>query len=240
MGKRKLHGQTYYQCDWTGYPMRQTNCYMPSWQGSKMSKRGSYCNWESVLAHAHHMYNVDKSIDGDELTRIRWHLKTIMGELPDYDKYHFSFLEHFKDDPDQWRRVSDVPLNMSMDTYHAECCKTLEEITAVKITASGQAVEVIMDPNNGKYEFENYISKPSPIVQALQDCYKIASFQSTQRGKSSKELTVFYWPFNNGLVFNTLASNIFKMQIYGDVLLVQQSKEAVSYTHLPLPTTPYV
>ena len=29
MGKKKLHGETIYQCDWTGFPMRNSNCYVP-------------------------------------------------------------------------------------------------------------------------------------------------------------------------------------------------------------------
>jgi hypothetical protein len=44
MGKRKLHGITYYQCDWSGLPMRATNCYMPTWSGHKLVKHGSYAN----------------------------------------------------------------------------------------------------------------------------------------------------------------------------------------------------
>ena len=50
------------------------------------------------------------------------------------------------------------------------------------------------------------------------------SFQSLRK-KNERDLVVFYWPFKNGLPFNQTASNIFKMQIYGDVLLVQQARE---------------
>ena len=52
-----MHGYTFYQCDWTGYPMRATNCYMPVWTNDKMVKRGSYCNWESVLAHSQFLHD---------------------------------------------------------------------------------------------------------------------------------------------------------------------------------------
>ena len=31
MGKRKLHNTHFYQCDWTGFAMQDSNCYMPSW-----------------------------------------------------------------------------------------------------------------------------------------------------------------------------------------------------------------
>ncbi len=60
MGKRKLHTTTFYQCDWTGYPMKTSNCYLPVWSDNdkdtgKLMKKGSYCNWESVIAHAAQM-----------------------------------------------------------------------------------------------------------------------------------------------------------------------------------------
>jgi hypothetical protein len=51
MGKRKIHGVTYYQCDYTGLPMRNSYCYVPSWkEDGRMTKQGSYCCWEAVLA----------------------------------------------------------------------------------------------------------------------------------------------------------------------------------------------
>ena len=51
MGKRKISGHTYYQCDFTGFPMKNTNCYLPSWTADgKLQKKGSFCNWESVIA----------------------------------------------------------------------------------------------------------------------------------------------------------------------------------------------
>ena len=71
MGKRKLHNATYYQCDWTGFPMRCANCFMPSWSTEgKLIKKGSYCNWESVLAHARHLYNVEKTLEAHDRERV--------------------------------------------------------------------------------------------------------------------------------------------------------------------------
>ena len=31
MGKRKLNSTTFFQCDWTGFPMKSAHCYWPSW-----------------------------------------------------------------------------------------------------------------------------------------------------------------------------------------------------------------
>ena len=65
MGKRKLHAASFYQCEWTGLPMRQPYCYMPSWSPTdKLLRKGSYCNWESVAAHA--QYNFDKCLIDQE------------------------------------------------------------------------------------------------------------------------------------------------------------------------------
>ena len=229
MGKRKLHGRAYHQCDWTGFPMRNSNCYMPTWHkgpGGKLCKRGSYCNWESVMAHARHRLVVEKLITEEEHTRIREHVEQVCGgALEGVEQHHFSFLEHFKDETEAWTPVSDVPLNRSMQEYHAKCCETVEEVTAVKVAASGEVFELIMDPHDGKFCFEQYVARPY-MLQGGE--HGLASFQSLRRGNKSKdrELTVFYWPFKNGLPFNNTASTLFKMQIYGDALVVQQTNEA--------------
>lgn len=53
MGKRKMQALAYYQCDYTGFPMRSSNCYIPVWkEDGRMTKHGSYCCWEAVLSAA--------------------------------------------------------------------------------------------------------------------------------------------------------------------------------------------
>lgn len=243
MGKRKLHGENFYQCEWTGFPMRQSNCYMPSWQGNKkMSKRGSYCNWESVLAHAHHMYDVEKSIDASELAKIREHLTAIMGPLPDFTLYHYSFLAHFKDDTDKWEKCSDLPLNLTMDSYHAACCVPMEDVRAVKLAASGETTEVILEPlaglmplakslpdreiMGGDYSLNEHLSMPYyPTYEGSRTQMYPTEETVPSKGKNSKELAVYFWAHNNGLPTNNVASNLMKMQINGDMLLVNKTKE---------------
>ena len=68
MGKRKQHGITYYQCDWTGLPMRSTNCYMPTWNGDKLVKHGSYAYWECVVAHVHELEKAGDLLDVEART----------------------------------------------------------------------------------------------------------------------------------------------------------------------------
>ena len=40
MGKRKLHNKSFFQCDWTGFPMNKSYCYMPTWDtNNKLVKK---------------------------------------------------------------------------------------------------------------------------------------------------------------------------------------------------------
>lgn len=75
--KRKLHTLTYYQCDWTGYVMAESNCYLPTWSvEGRLVKKGHYCNWESVLAHARVLYK--DSVE--ELHNVENYLREKVGE----------------------------------------------------------------------------------------------------------------------------------------------------------------
>ena len=99
MGKRKLHGRVYYQCDWTAFPMRHSNCYMPTWKHGKLVKRGSYCDWAAVLAHATHMHD-DDAMSTDEYEAVVRYLHGKLGPLPEPYELHYSFLSHFGGDPE--------------------------------------------------------------------------------------------------------------------------------------------
>lgn len=64
MGKRKMNEIVYYQCDYTGMPMRTSNCYMPSYSVTgKLLKHGSYCCWEAVIAASGGDTNVQALVD---------------------------------------------------------------------------------------------------------------------------------------------------------------------------------
>ena len=90
MGKRKLHDRTYYQCDWTALPMDSPACYMPSFDGKKLKKRGNYCNWESVVAHANHLHEVDKTLEADEYEAVVEHVYELTGTNIDPRDYHYA------------------------------------------------------------------------------------------------------------------------------------------------------
>jgi hypothetical protein len=248
MGKRKMHGYTFYQCDWTGYPMRATNCYMPVWTNDKMTKRGSYCNWESVLAHAQFLHDNNET-SAAQCARVLEYVYTITGMTWDtrdmgsgFSGFGFQHLEHFKDDTagKDDRQALLFGNNWDMATYHKVCqavtCQF--ELTAVKLSPEGQIYEVILDSKAGKFKFNEFLTKPymnadyseSTTQDAVlgQGVCGMQSFSCTHKPRMPKDrdVCVFYYPYKNGLALNTAASSLFKMQIYGDVLLVQQTKEA--------------
>ena len=209
MGKRKLHAASFYQCEWTGLPMRQPYCYMPSWSPTdKLLRKGSYCNWESVVAHADYLVK-GESITADEHTRIMEHIEGVVGTVVKAAP-HYEALNHLKGALD--------PLG-----YHKLCSEQPGPITAVKITAQGEVIEIILQPNEvGRFIFDDYMHKPYNHLMGL------ATFHSTRKKtgtKQSRDLSVWYYPTKE-LPHNATASNVFKMQLYSDILLVQQSSEA--------------
>ena len=211
MGKRKLHGQSYYQCDWTGLPMRNANCWMPAWtEEGKLIKKGSYCNWESVLAHAKHLSTEPNT----DYQRIEDYIRTQTGDCTLNEAPHFTDMEFFKG--------NEVSKSLTAEEYHRECCYQSDEVYGVKIQEGGHYHELLMDTNDGKLDYAKHLKRPALCADAQPSC-----FQSYRKGgKREKELCVFYYPGKNGLELNALASQLFKMQIHGEVLLVQCTKEA--------------
>lgn len=204
MGKRKMHGDAFYQCDYTGFPMRNAYCYMPTWDAaSKLVKKGSYCNWESVLAHAAKEYTNERCV---EYERVKAHIVAITGtdrlrQAPDYTQ-----LYHIKG-------------NLTPIQYHESCTYSDEPIIGVKITSEGEIIEVVVTPKDGKYDFEAFMHKPYFYQGTAQIFHSMR-----KKSGAAKDLTVLYYP-SRDLPTNTVASNVFKMQIHGDVLMVQQSRE---------------
>lgn len=217
MGKRKLHNVTYYQCDWSGLAMRSSNCYMPSWSADgKFTKYGSYANWECVVAHNEQLF-ADGEIDLSMYSRRIEYINNLC-HCPVQAAPHFSRLQWFARD-DQNGVIK------SPEEFHNLCCAEEREVVAVRIQSSGEVNEVLTKACNvASQRGVPYLTRPYNSMGAETP----TTFQ-VMRKKSSKEtadLTVFYWPEKNGLPLNTTATQLFKMQIYGDVLLLRQTKES--------------
>jgi hypothetical protein len=209
MGKRKIHGTTYFQCDWTGLPMRQTNCYMPDWNESgKLLKHGSYVCWEAVVAHA--MENEEAKRE-----RVLQYIYNLVG-CTVQPAPHWSKLSWF---------ARDCVGEIASPSDFLEACRSSEgSVVAVRMLHDGSTHDVICSHTDTVHKFEAHLTRPFNLQGPV---HEPQSFQTVRKKSMNKDrdLTVFYWPFKNGLPFNQTASNIFKMQIYGDALLVQQSKE---------------
>ncbi len=210
MGKRKLNGTSFYQCEWTGFPMKLAHCYMPTWSASgKLIKKGSYCNWEAVVAHAAYLLEKE-ALPPSEHMRILEHVEFVTGAAvqpgPHYDE-----LTHTKG-------------RMDAAGFHQACVLHAGPITAVKITPSGDVFEILIPPEfDGAYLFDNYLHQPYNHLLTL------SMFHSMRKKGAAKgterDLSVWYYATKE-LPPNTTASNLFKMQLFGDILLVQQSREA--------------
>lgn len=215
MGKRKLHRTSFYQCDYTGFPLRNSTCFMPTWpegngkREGKLMKKGSYANWESVGAHAAMMVD-DGSITSYQHLDIIDFIHEITGSTylrnaPSYEK-----LSHFKG-------------CMTMEQFHRECCAHEGPINVVKITPDNEVLDILVQPNNvGGFTFSDYMHQPYQSAHTDQPNYFHTIRKS--RGLREKELTVWYWA-DKGLPPNIVASNTFKMQLYGDIIMTQHSKE---------------
>jgi hypothetical protein len=212
MGKRKIHGQTYYQCDWTGYPMKQPNCYLPTWNNEKLVRKGTYCNWESVLAHAKHLRHANEITDLEH-AKVVEHIQHVSGitQLSDQklEKLHFSNLEHFGG--------TDSKL-LSVDQYMSACSEYDNPVTVVVVTEEGQVMEQTVHPNDGKVDLAIVI-----------DADELANFTALKKLKNvpkDRQLVVHYSKTaeRDGCITNNTASQMFKMQLFGDVIIVAQQK----------------
>tara|TARA_B100001250_G_scaffold266056_1_gene229473 strand:+ start:1236 stop:2150 length:915 start_codon:yes stop_codon:yes gene_type:complete len=210
MGKRKLNGTSFYQCEWTGFPMKIAHCYMPTWSANgKLVKKGSYCNWEAVVAQATHQLE-KMQLTPEEHMKILEHVEFVTGATvqpaPHYDQ-----LLHTKG-------------RMDAASFHQACVLHAGPITAVKITPGGDVFEVVIHPQfDGGYLFDTFLHRPYNHLLAL------SMFHSMRKKGAAKgterDLSVWYYATKE-LPPNTTASNLFKMQLFGDILLVQQSREA--------------
>lgn len=217
MGKRKLHNQIYFQCDWTGLPMRFTNAWMPTWKDDKLTKHGSYSCWECVVAHAWEMHK-EGITSSTELSRVRGYVDNLVGCEVQLAP-HWTQLQWFS--PTKEPNVNEITSGEDFMCIVEKSSR--KETTAVLLTSDGKSSEVLIKCDDQVSKFTAHLTRP-----LLPQTNKTPSSFVMQRKKlfKDKDLTIVYWPEKNGLPLNQIATNLFKVQIYGDVLLAQQTKEA--------------
>lgn len=206
-----MHGQVYYQCDWTAYPMKQAYCYMPSWQGEKLVKRGSYCNWPSVAAHAQFLRYGGDTFTEEEYRRVMAHITEQAGYVVNIDKLHYSGLEHFGP-------ATRTGACYSMAEYMAKCAENEAPVVFVKLSADGTLTESTVYPIEGKYDI-------AQCVRPMSETGTVSSFSSLRKIKgATKDTSLFVYHWLNATEPNHTASNHFKLQLFGDVAIVQIQK----------------
>ena len=225
-----MHGVQYYQCDWTAVPMRHSCCYMPTWSSAgKLTKHGSYCNWEAVLAHAHHKYETEKTLSLEEFEAVKAYIYNLTGHVPEYKSFHFSFLEHFKSSEPHWSALSGTEQNWSIDEFYDKCSRPTHRLIATVIPEDGAIYEVGLLPEDGTYDTDKAIKSVNSQFRSTDTPTGV--FQTLRKSKTrEREISVHYLPgIKQGVVpenvYNSTASQIFKMQLYGSVLIVQKCKE---------------
>lgn len=221
MGKRKLHNVTYFQCDWTGIPMRASNCYMPGWAtNGKLVKHGSYSNWESVIAHA-----MATKVDDEDYHKVIEHIDGVVGTKV-YPAPSYMACE--------WFKPNDGDMGMSPWEFHSECCKVREPFEAIQIpSATNTPAQIMCDATDVERRFTRYMKyPPSPEDGCMTPMPVKPSFFIATRKKGvpkDREVLVYYFPFSNGLPLNEYASQLFRMQIYGDVVISLSAREVSIY-----------
>jgi hypothetical protein len=122
MGKRKLGDYDYYQCDYTGLPMRNSNCYMPSYsKAGKLVKQGSYCCWEAVIAACNGDKNVQNLVD--DIVGCTVAMAPDRGAL-------------------SW--LCDTGPIMNIDEFLAACDDPNKPVNVIEITVDGRLTEAVI------------------------------------------------------------------------------------------------
>jgi len=238
MGKRKLHNKCYYSCDWTGYAMGSPNAYMPIFKNGKMTKKGSYCNFESVVAHARELVK-QGAMTAEQAYEVNQHVLEMTGgvAIPPSEELHYGNLDHFGGE-------------LSM---HAFACKSvaLHPITGVKVSPKG-VYEVILSPekedtataremynNHGvermHYPMENYLTTPYMLPRSEGHPHAFLTKEIQKRPKLKQRDVVFFYHIQpNGLPHNAAASKIMKRDICGDLLIVAKTREPNLFNEMRL------
>lgn len=205
--------------------MRTTNCYMPGWrfehEGAdspvKLLKHGSYCCWEAVVAHATEMKG--NGMSHETWKRVIDYIDDLVG-CPVLEAPHWSLLRWLN----RWETENQIynSANEFMDAIMYN--ERLPPVVAVVLNSAGETYEVHCNVDDIKGRFATKLQTPK-IMQNAPEHTPQCFTTSRKKALKDRDLVVFYWPFKNGLPYNSSASEKLKMQIYGDVLFVQQSKE---------------
>lgn len=188
---------SFWQCEWTGLPMRAAHCYWPVWSTTdKLVKKGSYCNWEAVIAHALYLLE-KKQLTAEQHERVVEHVHGIVGTVVD-PAPHYEQLVHTKG-------------HMSAIDFHRSCAAQTHPVSAVKISPDGQVFELLLYPKEGTFSFEDYLHKPFTFHAPP------STFHSMRKKgqKGDRDLSVWHYAAKD-----LLAEDDYEMQLMGPPLIL--------------------
>ena len=109
------------------------------------------------------------------------------------------------------------------------------KVIAVRIAPDGYVSDILLEHAllQGHWaekvqwakENQTILSRPPLCTAADKPTSFVVHRKLSRKSANRADLVVWHWPHKNGLPLNQTASNHFKMQIYGDVVLVRVSKE---------------
>lgn len=176
---------------------------MPTWSSTgKLCKKGSYCTWEAVVAHVEFLRKSGTMSDAEQ-SIIKTHIEHVCGTCVSAAP-HFTQLSHIKG-------------TITMQDFRDSCLLRTSTVGAVKISSDGAVFEIQIEPHTS---CEDYLDAPI-CVDSVTQCFN----PMRKKGqRAERELAV--WHCNNKHApLNQIASNLFKMQIHGNVILIHQSCE---------------
>lgn len=198
MGKRShLNNTSMYTCDWTGLPVNPEKRYArpvfsEGKKGQRMSRQGCYLSPECVVAHLQWMKDKGEITD-KTLDKSKLEINKVacrvVPEAPLFNR-----LEHFGGD---W----------SIEEYKHHLNRRELPVMVVSITASGEIFSSVCLPTDGSFK--------QTVRQWPHTVQPIKKIRLTKGHKVVLHCNLD----SNGNELNTVASNLCKVNVYGDAAL---------------------
>lgn len=216
MGKRKHFEESYTLCDYTCWPLAHEDLkrYLPLWKNGRTIKTGTYISWEAVVSHILHMktHNTKPAAMQEHKWDAEKSLQLVheAAGRPVLPGAEYTTLAHFKDGGhgskaylsycDSLRApISAVAISIVGDTCTTQGC-------TINPDQLGSYKDHISNFFNGK---EYNVIKPTRKVKGL---------------PKFKELVVMTL-VDNDLPLNKKAKQLFKMGLFGPVLVACINRE---------------
>lgn len=206
MGKRKHIDVSYWQCDWTGMPLGVSRYYIPVMEANgRVTRKGTYMNWQCARAHLNYMHSQDK-ITYEEFLKSVNLINNLAGytvcNAPDYQA-----LMHFGG-------------KMTILEFTQQCNERLEPLSAVRMNCDGTVQHVYISPVNGNYDCGLSKEMECTDWDLLRPTRKLKNVKDKQMAVICNRVPVD----PQRATYNTKASQLFKIELYGDVLIVCLTK----------------